>query len=146
MNSSGTVTAVNTAGPNGLLARHEGVNTVFYTFDDGGDVTQTLNSSGTVLSTELYDAYGNRLTIDGTNNSPYGYCGQFGYYTDRETGLILATNRYYDPTEGRWLTLIRLATPEDLTCGYCGNNPVNYTDPLGLEETVCRIVWNIPSR
>jgi RHS repeat-associated protein len=131
MNASGTVTAVNTVGTNGLLARHEGENTVFYTFDDGGDVTQTLDSSATVLSSELYDAYGNRLAVNGTNNTPYS--GKHGYYTDRETGLILATNRYYDPTEGRWLTRDPIGYAGGLNLyGYCSGNPVNLVDPLGL--------------
>ena len=35
-----------------------------------------------------------------TPSDPYGYKGQFGYYTDRDTGLILCTHRYYDPATG----------------------------------------------
>jgi RHS repeat-associated protein len=133
MDDDGNVTAVNTVGINGLLARREGENTTFYTFDDSGDVTQTLNSSGTVLSSEQYDSYGNRLAINGTNNTPYGYKGQHDYYIDRETGLILATHRYYDPSEGRWLTRDPIGYAGGLNLyDYCDGNPINLVDPLGL--------------
>jgi len=56
-----------------------------------------LNSSGQVLSTDLYDAYGNRTsTTPGPQPDPWGYGAQSGYYTDSETGLLLLTHRYYD--------------------------------------------------
>jgi hypothetical protein len=32
---------------------------------------------------------------------PYGYKGQWGYYTDGETGVLLLTHRYLDPAMGR---------------------------------------------
>ncbi len=32
-----------------------------------------------------------------------GFGGQWGYYADRETGIILCTHRYYDPSNARWL-------------------------------------------
>ncbi|MEN6372455.1 MAG: RHS repeat-associated core domain-containing protein [Armatimonadota bacterium] len=133
LNEGGTVVATNTFGANGLLARREGTESVFYTFDDGGNVVQLLDDTGAVITTEQYDAYGNRIA--GTNDTPFGYQGQSGYYTDRETGLILATNRYYDPVEGRWLTRDPIGYAGGLNLyGYCSNNPVNYTDPLGLCE------------
>jgi RHS repeat-associated protein len=37
-------------------------------------------------------------------DTPYGYKGQWGYYTDGETGLLLLTHRYLDPAMGRFLT------------------------------------------
>jgi RHS repeat-associated protein len=42
--------------------------------------------------------------MSGTNNTPYGTKGQWGYYTDGETGLLLLTHRYFDPATGRFLT------------------------------------------
>lgn len=135
MDEDGDVIAVNTFGANGLVARQDGETTVYYTFDEGGNVAQTIESDGDVLSTELYDSYGNRLTITGTNDTPYGYGAQHGYYTDRETGLVLATYRYYDPTEGRWLTRDPIGYAGGLNLyGYCGGNPVNGIDPLGLRS------------
>ncbi|MBC8134685.1 MAG: hypothetical protein H8F28_02225, partial [Fibrella sp.] len=34
----------------------------------------------------------------------WGFGAQSGYYTDRETGFVYCTFRYYDPATGRWLS------------------------------------------
>lgn len=49
---------------------------------------------------------------------PYGYKGQWGYYTDSETGLLLLTYRYLDPTTGRFLT----------------------RDPIGMGDALCPLL------
>jgi len=71
-----------------------------------------------VLSSDLYDAYGNR--ISGSTTDPVGYNGQWGYYTDAETGLVLCAYRYYDPANGRWVTRDPI--------GYAGGDPTRLTD------------------
>jgi RHS repeat-associated protein len=131
MGSSGNVTAVNTFGANGLLSRHANGQTTFYTFDPQGSVAQRLNSSGTVLSSHMFDAYGLELSSPATGE-PFGLGAQFGEQTDRETGLVLMTHRYYDPHLARFLT----RDPSSYTAGlnlyeYAGNNPASYTDPDG---------------
>ena len=56
-------------------------------------------------------------------------------------GKIYFNARYYDPTAGRFLT-------EDPArkgvnwYAYCGNNPVNKTDPTGKEGGFFENVWN----
>ncbi len=77
-----------------------------------------------------------------------GYGGQWGYYTDNEldqvTGVVpqgrlawtLNGLRYYDPATGRFLTRDPVGYEGGINLyTFCGNNPVNYIDPLGLEET-----------
>jgi hypothetical protein len=100
MTWSGTILAVNTFGPHGLLSRHSGGASTFYQFDPQGSVAQRLNSAGAVLSSDMYDAYGVGQST-GSNSDPWGYGAQWGYFTDRETGLALLTHRYYDPASGR---------------------------------------------
>ncbi len=59
------------------------------------------------------------------------YCGE---YADRESGLIYLRNRYYDPTQGRFITEDPIRDGTNWYV-YCENNPVMYTDPLGLKRT-----------
>jgi RHS repeat-associated protein len=70
------------------------------------------------------------------NNDPYGYSGQWGYYTDAETttGLVLCGHRYYDPATGRWLTRDPIGYNGGINLyGYVGGDPVNRSDPSGLK-------------
>ena len=133
LNSSGTVTAVNTFGANGLISRATisgGTPTpTYYTFDTTGSVAQRTDSSGAVTSSDLYDSFGVGLSPP---PDPFGFGAQFGYYTDSETGLILCGQRYYDPATARWLTRdpIGYAGGMDLYA-YCGNGPIGKADPSG---------------
>ncbi len=102
MDSSGNVTAFNVWGANGLLSRRMGTASAYYTFDPQGSVVQRLDINQNILSTSAYDAWGNPLVAN--PNDPFGYEAQWGYYTDNKTGLLLLTHRYYDPTQGRFLT------------------------------------------
>jgi len=59
----------------------------------------------------MYDAYGSKLGdtdafTGGTEpvRDAVGFQGQFGAYTDNETGLVLMGHRYYSPGTGRFLT------------------------------------------
>ena len=87
-------------------------------------MVQQLDASQNVRSSGLYDSWGGRL--QGTNPGPYGYDGQWGYYTDDETGLLLLTHRYYDPAEGRFVN----------------RDPIGYA---GGETNLYQYVWNIPT-
>jgi RHS repeat-associated protein len=49
----------------------------------------------------------------GNNPTPYGYKGQWGYYTDGETRLLLLTHRYFDPAMGRFVTRYCIHYPLD---------------------------------
>jgi len=130
-----TLAALNTFGPSGLIARttNPGTSpaTTYYTFDEAGNVSQRTNASGAVTSTDSYDAFGAGTTPP----DPFGFGGQFGYYTDHETGLVLCGQRYYDPGAARWLTRDPLGYAGGVNLyAYCGNNPIGNADPVGLYD------------
>jgi RHS repeat-associated protein len=68
-------------------------------------------------------------------HDPVGFGGQYGYYTDSDTGLVLCTHRYYDPLRGRWVTRDPIGYAGGMNLyGFCGNNPVMRRDPSGYQE------------
>jgi len=61
--------------------------------------------------------------------------GQWGYYTDVETGILLLTHRYFDPATGRFLTRDPAGCEASVNLyAYVGNDPVNEDDPLGYQR------------
>jgi RHS repeat-associated protein len=111
---------------------------VFYTFDERGNTVQRFDAAGNVLSTRATDAYGMTTgTVQNTvlSNDPYdGFGGQFGYYTDAETGFVLCTHRYYDPKVGRWISRDPIGFSGGINLySYCQGNPINRVDPSGLD-------------
>ena len=63
------------------------------------------------------------------DDNPFRYAGE---YFDEETGLIYLRNRYYDPETGRFIS--EDPAKDGLNWyAYCGNNPVNFVDPWGLD-------------
>jgi RHS repeat-associated protein len=110
----------------------------WYHYGPQGETRQLSNSSGTVVDTYLYTAYGVPVSTTGTDPNPFRYGGQFGYYTDTDPGnggLILCGARWYSPPLARWLS----RDPIGYSGGpslyeYCAGDPVNQVDPSGLQE------------
>ena len=135
LDSSGSVLAVNTFGANGLASRHATSTgaTTFYAFDERGNVYERLDSNGNPISADLYDAFGNRTSTAPVSDT-WGFGAQEGYQTDAETGLLLLTNRYYDPQAGRLLTRDSMGYAGGINLyGYVGNDPGNVVDPNGTQ-------------
>ena len=114
----------------GLVSRNPtGSGTAWYAFDQRGNVAQRVSGSGALLSTDVYDSYGKKRSGPA---DVFGFGGQAGYYTDAETGLILCTNRHYDPQQGRFLTRDPLGYGGGINLySYTANNPVSRMDPDG---------------
>ena len=141
--SGSGILAVNTFGPAGLISRNSGGVSTFYTPDERGNVAQRLDTSGAVKSSDLYNAYGKRLSGGGASGDPYGFGGQAGYYTDGETGLSLLGQRFYDPSVSRFLNRDPIGSAGGLNLyRYADNNPVNFMDPLGLDPGYWDGFWS----
>ena len=111
----------------------------YYLKNIQGDVINILNSSGQVVVTYTYDAWGKVLSITGTLASSVGQINPFryrSYYYDRETGFYYLQTRYYDPEVGRFLNADGIIGANGGIQGYnmfayCNNMPVMASDPSG---------------
>ena len=141
----------------------------------GNTITRSLSSGTTTLPSgypvevALYDGYGYPKadvscsvaysTTTGPTSYTAGYSvgfgGQFGYYVEnntklasadpRDRGLLLCTNRYYDPINARWLTRDPIGYDGDINLyGYVQGNPLMRSDPSGLDFLVITIITTTP--
>jgi RHS repeat-associated protein len=63
-------------------------------------------------------------------------------FCDEVSGL-----RYYNPTQGRWLSKDPIEEQGGLNIyGYVGNRPVSFIDPLGLTDCLCQKLREILDR
>jgi RHS repeat-associated protein len=128
----GTYDYVYGAGP-GPLARIAKVGgaTQYFLADGLGSTVALTDSSGTVVQTYSYDAFG-APTGSGTAPTEFQFAGQ---QTD-PSGLQYLRARYYDPGTGRFLSrdtaLGGLDQPQSLSrFAYAQGNPVTLIDPSG---------------
>ena len=101
--------------------------------DHVGSPRQVVNAStGEVVQQMTYDEWGNISEDTNPGFQPFGFAG--GLY-DPDTGLVRFGARDYDPLAGRWTTKdpIRFRGGTTNLYVYCGGNPVNFVDPVGLE-------------
>jgi RHS repeat-associated protein len=101
--------------------------TRWYLPDYLGSTAKVVNDQGGLLSSLSYDAFG-QLT---SHTGPAPLVGFTGQRPDADTGLALMGKRWYDASNGRF-------TSEDPAGegtnprAYVRNNPLNYTDPTGM--------------
>jgi len=105
----------------------------YYHFDGLGSVVALSNSNGDTCQSYEYSVYGQVAASDPNFlANPYMFTGR---RFDIETGLYYYRARYYNPHIGRFMQ----TDPVGYAYGinwylYCGNNPLNYADPLGLSR------------
>jgi RHS repeat-associated protein len=115
----------------------------YYVTNLQGDVTDILDNTGAVVTSYLYDAWGKLLSVSGSLAGTVGRYNPLryrGYVYDTETGLYYLQSRYYNPETGRFVNADGyVATGQGLLgnnmFAYCGNNPVNSSDPTGQSWT-----------
>ena len=103
--------------------------TTRYLGDTLGSVIKTTDTSGNVTSTTTYWPFGEVRTQTGTNPSPWGFCGVWGYLTDAVSRMYVRA-RHYRADTSRWLTVDRF-WPFESANGYCLNLPNLLIDPSG---------------
>ncbi|MBQ9900025.1 MAG: RHS repeat-associated core domain-containing protein [Acholeplasmatales bacterium] len=125
------------------------INEYFYLKDETGTIWGITNSSGNLIGTYTYNAYGLILSVNTisdslgvTNKNPFRYKT---YYYDTESEMYYLNSRYYNPL------LCRFITPDNFDnvdikekktynlYSYCFNNPTSYTDSNGTNPW--KAIW-----
>lgn len=103
----------------------------YYHYDGLGSIIALSNISGTVVEKYAYDAFGTTTVIqDGGTQNPYRFTGR---RWDDEIDLYYYRARMYSPTLGRFLQTDPIGYDDGMNMyTYCGNNPTDFIDPLGL--------------
>lgn len=145
--SSGNITRSYTwgSGPSGTLLEltnfnSDGTTTDYWpTYDANGNVASLVRSTdGFIAAIYEYGPFGEILRSQANDaavaDNPFRYGAN---YADIETGLVYFGQRYYSPTLGRFINRdpIEEAGGTNLY-GFCGNDPVNETDYLGLLPSI----------
>jgi RHS repeat-associated protein len=109
------------------------VGTRFYQYDGQLSTRQLTDSTGGMTDTYTYDAFGVLLSSAGTTPNNYLYTGE---QLDPNMGFYYLRARYYDQTQGRFLTTDpeqgHIFDPVSLhRYLYANADPVNNRDPSG---------------
>jgi RHS repeat-associated protein len=109
----------------------------FYFNEPNGCPTRLLGAESEVLWSARYDAWGNtrQITVNQVSN-PLRLQGQ---YYDLETDLCYNRARYYDPTNGFFISRDPIGLAGGLSLYQYGPNTWRWSDPLGLS---CSIHFN----
>ena len=135
----------------------------YYGKDSFGVIRYLYNTSGEVVTTYTYDAWGTVLSVTGTLAETVGTVNPVrykSYYLDSETSWYYLQSRYYDPVVGRFLNadevLLINQTENSIkgtnAFGYCYNDPIRMYDISGTEPgyindqedpSVAKIKWGL---
>ena len=114
-----------------VLCENRGGVETFFMPDTLGNVIETRDmATGAKTSETTYWPYGEIRTQTGTNPSPWGFCGIWGYLQDAAARLYVRA-RYLRTDLGRWMTVDPL-WPGEPAYGYARSSPSYDVDPSGL--------------
>jgi len=172
--STAALANVNGWTADGLRARLESGIAYDFMYDPQGSLVERQSSGAYSVGygaydQAIYEGYGAlrqdvKLSAGATGGTtvgardPVGFGGQFGYYTDTETGLLCLTHRYYDPGTGKFVNRDPIGYKGGINLyGFADGNPVNESDPNGtlspsqptvdpLDKTIERAIIKVAPR
>ena len=115
------------------LAKIQDNNIVYYFSDNIGSTSLQTDSSGNVNFKANYLPFGKELSFSSTNNEKYGFTGK---EFDIESSLNYFNARYYNPSNGKFISNDPIFKPTEGGYQYVRNNPLTVTDPSGKNPLI----------
>lgn len=117
-------------GADSILSRQDSSGTEFFLHDALQSVVLITNTLGAVITRYFYEPYGSATRTADSSNA-----FQFTGRENDDTGLYYYRARYYHPALGRFISEdpLGLAGGDPNLYAYASNNPINLTDPSGLQ-------------
>jgi RHS repeat-associated protein len=126
------------------------LNNIYYYQDKLGSTTHIADGSGNLLESYRYDLYGTPSYFNSTsqplNSSTYNVVDLYaGERWIVELGAYDLRNRFMSPELGRFLQADPIGFKGDASnlYRYCGNDPVDRSDPMGLDDRNYVPSWDI---
>ena len=130
-------------GIGGLLAAKLGTNSVVYSYDGNGNVSELIHGdSGAINAHYEYSPFGQEIVSIGSlaKENTIRFSSK---YWDDEISLGYWGYRYYHPEEGRWLSRDPLGEKGGLNfCQFNRNNPICRVDSWGLYTLLFPPWWS----
>jgi RHS repeat-associated protein len=107
--------------------------------DANGNITDYLDTNGTIVAHREFDAFGNTTVATGSMVNDFNFWFSTKYL-DQETGLYYYGYRDFAPGMGRWLSRDPIEESGGVNIyQFVGNSALTWVDPVGLE-------WSDPER
>jgi RHS repeat-associated protein len=120
-----------------LLAMIRGGQVYYFHNDHLGTPQVLTNDSQAISWKAVYTPFGEAVPSIQTVENPFRFPGQ---YYDPDTGLHYNDFRYYNPQTGRYITPDPIGLEGGMNLfAYVESNPINSTDPLGLDPFIVTI-------
>jgi RHS repeat-associated protein len=131
--SGGTVTAnLLSGGIDEVFSRSDASGAFTQLQDALGSTIALADGNGNIQTSYTYDPFGNTSVSGTANANVYQYAGR----ENEGNGLYYYRARYYLPLLHRFINEdpLGIAGSGPNFYAYVGNNPTNFTDPLGLQQ------------
>ena len=115
-----------------ILYTDRGGTEEFFAYNAVGDTVALTDGTGAAGKTDLYEAFGNIVSSTGSSAN-----NRLANTKERDFSIGLDNHgfRYFDPEVGRYISRDPLGYKDGLDVYlYVHNNPINFVDPLGLQE------------
>jgi RHS repeat-associated protein len=106
----------------------------YYTFDASGNTSGLIGQAGNLTDSYSYLPFGEKLVATGTTSNPFTFAGKVGVMDDG-SGVYSMRARFYDPSQGRFLSTDPGHVLSPNLYNYGNNNPLAFVDATGSDPT-----------